>query len=132
MDFYVVFCKNRKKFDKYVKVNRIKNKVIIDIKDQLDENQINDKDRYRDFFNILIYTKISQSMKKEKDIYYIPNFYDKSLDISNVLELKKYMNSKSNFNILMFFDEFGNEDPLFRDLLSNLDVFDSSQIIRDY
>lgn len=132
MDFYVVFCKNRKKFDKYVKVNRIKNKVIIDIKDQLDENQIVDKDKYRDFFNLLIYTKISQSVKKEKDIYYIPNFYDNTLSMNQIVDLKKYTDNGSNFNILMFFDEFGNDDQLFKDLVSHLDVFDSSQIIRDY
>ena len=31
MNFYLVLSKNRKKFDKYVKVNRVKNKIIIDI-----------------------------------------------------------------------------------------------------
>ena len=41
MNFYIVFTKNRKKFDKYVKVNKIKNKTIIDIKQQLEECNIN-------------------------------------------------------------------------------------------
>lgn len=132
MDFYIVFCKNRKKFDKYVKVNRIKNKVIIDIKDQLEENNINNKNHYKDYFNLLIYTKILQSIKKNKDIYYIPNFYDKNLDIKEIINLKKYTNEKTNFNILMFFDEFGKDDDIFKDIINSLDIFDSSQIIRDY
>ena len=32
VNFFVVYCKTRKKTDKYLKVNRIKNKYIIDIK----------------------------------------------------------------------------------------------------
>lgn len=132
MDFYIVFCKNRKKFDKYIKVNRIKNKVIIDIKDQIEENQIDDKDKYKDYFNLLIYTRIIQSIKKDKDIYYIPNFYDDDLSISEILNLKKYVNNGSDFNILMFFDEFGQNDSLFMDIINNIDKFDSSQIIKDY
>jgi len=131
MNFYVVFCKNRKKLDRYVKVNKIKNKVIIDIKDQIDSTPIQEKDKYKDFFNLLIYTKIVQSIKKNKDVYYIPNFYDKNLKVSDVLKLKSYVNNV-DFNILMFFDEFGSDDILFKDIISNLDKFDSSQIIRDY
>ena len=132
MDFYVVFCKNRKKFDKYVKVNRIKNKVIIDIKDQLEDIQIKDRNKYKDYFNLLIYTKIIQSLKKNKDIYYIPNFYDKSLETTEILDLKKYTEENTNFNILMFFDEFGQDDIMFKEIIENLNIFDSSQIIRDY
>ncbi len=132
MNFYIVFCKNRKKFDKYVKVNKIKNKVIIDIKDQLDENQIKDKTKYKDYFNLLIYTKIVQSIKKEKDIYYIPNFYDKDLDINEILKIRDIIDNYMNFNILMFFDEFGKDDDLYIDILNNLNKFNFSQIIKDY
>ena len=132
MDFYVVFCKNRKKFDKYVKVNRIKNKVIIDIKDQLENIQVKDRNKYKDYFNLLIYTKIIQSLKKNKDIYYIPNFYDKSLETKEILNLKKYTEEIANFNILMFFDEFGSDDEVFKEIIDHLDIFNSSQIIRDY
>lgn len=131
MNFYIVFVKNRKKFDKYVKVNRIKNKVIIDIKDQLEENQIKDKIKYKDYFNLLIFTKITQSFKKNKDIYYIPNFYDKNLDIKELIGLKKFIEPPINFNILLFYDEFKN-DEIISNLIDLLDTFDSSQIIRDY
>jgi len=132
MDFYVVFCKNRKKFEKYVKVNRIKNKVVIDIRDQLEDIQLKDREKYKDYFNLLIYTKIIQSLKKNKDIYYIPNFNDKNLETKEILNLKKYSKDDTNFNILMFFDEFGQDDVIFKDMIDNLDIFDSSQIIRDY
>jgi len=132
MDFYIVLCKSKKKFDKYVKVNRIKNKVIIDIKDQLDENQINNNDKYRDFFNLLIYTKISQSIKKRKDIYYIPNFYDKDLNVDQIIKIKNHIDSNINFNILLFWDEFDENDIILDGIINNLDVFDSSQIIKDY
>ena len=57
MNFYIVLCKSRKKFDKYVKVNKIRNKVIIDIKEQLDIEKIT-YNEYKDYFNLLIYTKI--------------------------------------------------------------------------
>jgi len=132
MDFYIVLCKSKKKFDKYVKVNRIKNKVIIDIKDQLDENQINNNDKFRDFFNLLIYTKISQSIKKRKDIYYIPNFYDKDLDVNQIIKIKNHIDNNINFNVLLFWDEFNKDDKILDDIINNLDVFDNSQIIKDY
>jgi len=132
MNFYVVFCKNKKKFDKYVKVNRIKNKVIIDIKEQLDENQIKSDGKYKDFFNLLIYTKISQSLKKGKDIYYIPNFYDKTLNVDKIINIKNFISNNIDFNILMFFDEFNNDNIMLDDIINNLDNFDNSQIIKDY
>jgi hypothetical protein len=46
MEFFCVYVKTRKKLDKYVKVNRIKNKYIVDIKKILEEEELNyDKDR---------------------------------------------------------------------------------------
>ena len=46
MEFFCVYCKTRKKFDKFIKVNRIKNKYIIDISKIIDEEEVdftNDK-----------------------------------------------------------------------------------------
>ena len=37
MTFFCVYCKTRKKFDKFIKVNKIKNKYIIDIKKIVEE-----------------------------------------------------------------------------------------------
>ena len=55
MDFYLVFTKNRKRFDKYIKVNKIKNKVIIDIKFLLDDYEVDDYETYREYFNLIIW-----------------------------------------------------------------------------
>ena len=131
MNFYLTLCKNRKKFDKYVKVNRVKNKVIIDIKLALEENEIND-DRYSDYFNLMIYTRIIQSLNKGKDIYYIPNFSNEKLDINEILKIKKILKNGTNFNVLMFFDEFKDDIRIQNDVLTNIGLFDNTQLLKDY
>ena len=45
MQFFCVFVRTKKKFDKYIKVNAIKNKYIIDIKKIIDEEEIIDYNR---------------------------------------------------------------------------------------
>lgn len=133
MDFYLVFTKNRKRFDKYVKVNRIKNKIIIDISQQLDEYDISKNyDEYKDYFNLLIYTKITQSLDKGKDIYYIPNFFSNRLDIEEVFKIKKVLTNDTKFNILLFYDEFKDDDYINQSILSNMNIFDASQILKSY
>ena len=131
MNFYLVFTKSRKRFDKYVKVNRIKNKVIIDIKQQLDEYDISYPE-YKEYFNLLIYTKITHSLNKKKDIYYIPNFSNKGLDVEEVFKIKKLLNETTSFNILLFFDEFKDNDEVNQSILSNMNIFDASQILKSY
>jgi hypothetical protein len=131
MKFYIVFCKNKKKFDKFVKLNRIRNKVIIDIKKEIELENI-DIDKYRDYFNVVIYTKISQSFKKGKDVYYIPNFSDPDIKIENVYNYKNMFNE---FNIkymsLIFIKDFQNL-VLLDNILNTIQSFDSCQIIEDY
>ena len=73
MDFFCVYVKNRKKLDKYVKVNRIRNKYIIDIKKIIEEEDIS-FDNERTYLKIIIFQKIQQAIDKNKDIYYIPDF----------------------------------------------------------
>ena len=74
MNFYLVFCKNRKKFDKYVKINRVKNKVIVDIKQNIEEEGI-DPEKYKDYFNLIIYTRIVHSLQKGKRYLLHSEFY---------------------------------------------------------
>lgn len=131
MNFYLVFTKSRKRFDKYVKVNRIKNKVIIDIKQQLEEYDISYPE-YKEYFNLLIYTKIKHSFLKKKDIYYLPNFSNKSLDVEEVFKIKKILDDKVNFIILLFFDEFKDNEEVNQSILSNMNIFDASQILKSY
>jgi len=131
MNFYLVFTKSRKRFDKYVKVNRIKNKVIIDIKQQLEEYDISYPE-YKEYFNLLVYTKITHSLAKNKDIYYIPNFSNKNLVIEEVFKIKKMLGDDTNFNILLFFDEFKDNEEINQSILSNMNIFDASQILKSY
>ena len=114
-----------------MKVNRIKNKVIIDIKLALEENEIYD-DKYNDYFNLMIYTRIVQSLNKGKDIYYIPNFSNEKLDITEILKIKKILKAGTNFNVLMFFDEFKDDVRIQNDILTNIGIFDNSQLLKDY
>jgi hypothetical protein len=44
MRFFCVYVSSRKKFDKYVKVNRIRNKYIIDIRKIIEEEEIKYQD----------------------------------------------------------------------------------------
>lgn len=129
--FYLTLCKSRKKFDKYVKVNRVKNKVIIDIKLALEENEIDDN-KYNDYFNLMIYTRIIQSLNKGKDIYYIPNFTNEKLDIKEILKIKKILKDGVNFNVLMFFDEFKDDPRIQNDILTNIGIFNNTQLLKDY
>lgn len=133
MNFYLVFTKNRKKFDKYVKVNKVKNKIIIDIKQQLDEYDIyNSYTDYKEYFNLIIYTKILQSFIKKKDVYYLPNFSNKNMNIEDIFKIKKILDNKVQFNILLFFDEFKDDDDVYQSILSNMNIFDASQILKSY
>lgn len=129
--FFIVLCKSKKKVDKYMKVNRVKNKVIIDIKSVLEENEIYDN-KFDDYFNLMIYTRIIQSLNKGKDIYYIPNFSNDKLDICEMLKIKKILKEGTDFNILMFFDEFKEDTRIQNDVLTNISVFDNSQLLKDY
>lgn len=130
MNFYIVFSKNRKKIDKYMKVNAIRGKVIIDIKAQMDEIGVTD-DTYTDYFNLLIFARIVQSLKKGKDIYYIPNFKI-PFSMCDIIKIKENIDGNIKFNILMFFDEFCNDEKVLNEVLNNLNIFDVSQIIKDY
>ncbi|NBP00810.1 MAG: hypothetical protein EBU90_11885 [Proteobacteria bacterium] len=129
MEFFCVYCKTRKKFDKYVKTNRIKNKYIIDIKRIIDEEEvdfINDKT----YLKILVFNKIQQAIEKKKDIYYIPDF-EQEFSIEKLLNLKKIL-GENNFNVLIFYNEFRRNPDVMDDVMGNLSKFSNSQIIRDY
>lgn len=133
MNFYLVFTKNRKRFDKYIKVNKIKNKVIIDIKFLLDDYDVDDYETYRQYFNLIVFTRIKHSVDKKKDVYYIPNFNNKNFDIDEVFKIKNILNeNKVKFNILIFYDEFKDDDYINQSILENMNIFDASQILKSY
>jgi hypothetical protein len=129
MEFFCVYCKTRKKFDKFVKINRIKNKYIIDIRKIIDEEEV-DFQSDKTYLKILIFNKIQQAIDKKKDIYYIPDF-DNEFSIEKLLNLKKIL-GENNFNVLIFYNEFRKSPEVMDDVLINLSKFSNSQIIRDY
>lgn len=133
MEFYIVFVKNRKKLDKYIKINKIRSKTIIDIKQQLEDHGLEDVNEWREYFNLIIYTKITQTIRKGKDIYYIPNLNKiQALEIDDIFQIKENLKSKINFNLLFFFEDFKDNQKLYENLLSSISLFDAIQIIRDY
>ena len=129
MNFFCVYCRTRKKFDKFVKTNRLKNKYIIDIKKIVDEEEVDFTDD-KTYLKILIFNKIQQAIDKKKDIYYIPDF-DNDFSIEKLLNLKKIL-GENNFNVLIFYNEFRKNPEVMDDVFSNLSKFSNSQIIRDY
>ena len=129
MQFFVVYVKQMKKFQKYIKVNKIRNKYIIDIK-KISEEEGLDYDTERTYLKILVFNKIQQAIEKNKDIYYIPDF-EHDFSIEKLLNIKKILN-ENDFNILIFYNEFRKDNDLLEDALGNLTKFSNSQIIRDY
>lgn len=130
MKFFCVYVKSRKKLDKMIKVNHIKNKYIIDLKKIQEEEEIS-IDKERTYLKILIFQKIQQAIDKKKDIYYIPDF-DTEFSIDKLLNIKKILGEDNEFNILIFYNEFRKDQEILDDVLGNLSKFSNSQIIRDY
>lgn len=131
MEFFCVYCKARKKFDKFVKVNRIINKYVIDIKKIIEEEEITDYDQEKMYLKVIILQKIQQAIEKKKNIYYLPDF-NNDFSIEKLLNIKKILGKENNFNVLIFYNEFRKDPKILDDVLSNLSKFNHSQIIRDY
>jgi len=131
MNFYITLTKTRRKFDKYIKINRIRNKVIVDINELISEFGIDSK-KHKDYFNLMVYTKINHAIQKGKDVYYIPNTDSNDIKIEQLFNLKKMITFDINFNVLLFYDEFLNDSEILDEFYSNIDRFNSSQIIKDY
>lgn len=129
MEFFCVYVKNRKKIDKYLKVNNIKNKYIIDLKKIQAEEDL-DFNKDKTYLKILLFNKITQAIEKNKTIYYIPDF-DNEFSIEKLLNLKKILGN-GDFNVLVFYNEFRKENKILNEVLENLSKFSNSQIIRDY
>lgn len=130
MKFFCVYARTRKKVDKYIKVNRIRNKYIIDIRKIIDEEEVN-FDGEKTYLKILIFNKIQQAIDKKKDIYYIPDF-ENEFSIEKLLNIKKILGKDNEFNVLIFYNEWRRDPLILEDVLKNLSKFTTSQIIRDY
>lgn len=131
MNFFIVFCRTRRKFDKYVKINRIRNKVIVDIDELQIEYDYGTSTFDKDYFNLMVYAKISHALKKGKDVYYIPDF-NVELSINQLFKLRELLNIDISFNALVFYDEFIKTPKILDEIHNNLHNFNVSQIIKDY
>lgn len=132
MNFFLCFTKNRKKIDKYFKVNRIKNKVIIDINQIIEDENINtnDADNLRTF-KLIVWYKFQEARTKKKDIYYIPNFStNKDIMIENLLSYKELVPTY-NYNLLCLYTDMVGTKWL-DEIFDHLDFFDNTQILKDY
>jgi hypothetical protein len=130
-NFFLVLCKTKKKMDKYLKINKVRNKYIIDIKKMMDEEEMVPLEALKsDLFKILILKKFNLAKEKKKDIYYIPytqytNSYDKLFNIKDLL------NKTHNFNLLYFYEDFEKgQQPT--EILDKIGEFDFTQILKDY
>lgn len=133
MNFFIVFCKTRRKFDKYIKINRVRNKVIVDINELMNDYDIDPNDSsHVEYFNLMVYTKINHSLQKNKDIYYLPDFKNKDISVKDLFKLKEILNFDINFNVLLFYDEFINNDIILNDVFENMSNFNTSQILKNY
>jgi hypothetical protein len=116
--------------DKYIKVNKIRNKYIVDIKKILEEEEIVFEDE-KTYLKIIIFQKIQQAIEKNKDVYYVPDF-DSDFSIEKLINIKKILGEENNFNVLIFYNDFRKDAELIDDVFGNLSKFNASQIIRDY
>lgn len=133
MNFFIVFCKTRRKFDKYIKINRVRNKVIVDINELMNDYDIDPNDSsHVEYFNLMVYTKINHSLQKNKDIYYVPDFKNKDISVKDLFKLKEILNFDINFNVLLFYDEFINNEIILNDVFDNMANFNTSQILKNY
>lgn len=130
-NFFLVLCKTRKKFDKYVKINRIRNKYVVDIKKMMEEEGI-DKENLNSskLFKVLVLKKFNLAIDKKKDIYYIPNF-DVTKEYGKLFNIKEMLKDSHNFNLLYFKADFGPEENV-DDIIDRIAEFNVSQVLKDY
>ena len=133
ISFFMVMVRTRKKLEKYFKKNRIRNKVIIDIRKIMEEEKISPDDKESlVFFKVLVWNKIKMARDKGKDVYYIPNYSNSDLNILKLLVIKDtVLLEDDTFNLLCFYDEFLGTRWL-TDTLDNIEIFDNTQILKDY
>lgn len=129
MNFTCVYVRTRKRFDKFVKVNKIKNKYILDIKKMMDEEEV-DPEGDKIYLKILILNKVHMAIEKGRDIYYLPNF-DDEFSIEKLLNLREILED-NKFNILVFEDEFEKFPHIIDEAYEYLSYFDNSQILNTY
>lgn len=135
LNFFLVLCKTKNKIDKYIKINKIKKKEIINISKLLEELEMSYLEALKsDLFKIHIHKKITNAIKKKKDIYYIPHIdqITNSDKLNKVFNLKEALKNSHNFNLLYFYEDFKGLTNEPEEVLNNIHEFDLTQILKDY
>lgn len=130
MKFCLVYSKNRKRFDKYVKKANISNKLVIDIKKMMDEEEIGPDQLSSDFFKLLIWKKFEWAIEKGKDVYYIPWSKNPQFSPRKTLTLKRMMPPHWRFDMLLFHNDFKTDHKLSQ-LYAMLPEFDGTHIVEE-
>jgi hypothetical protein len=133
LDIICVFTANRKKFDKYVKVNRIANKVIIDVSKIISTEKLDLDDPIQmTYFRILIQKKLKGARDKNKIVYYIPHIKSERFSVKSLTSLSKLCGEDGKFGMLFFWADFPDKSPIRLDLIENIDSFSFCQMFEDY
>lgn len=131
LNFILVICKDRKKFKKFEKVNKLRNKYVIDIKKMMEEEELtsaNVSDSIVIKLNLL--KKFNLAKEKKKHIYYIPNLTEQN-SLHKLFNIKELMSDTHNFTLLYFYDDFEKgQQPI--EILEKIAEFDYTQILEDY
>lgn len=133
LNFFIVLCKQKKKIVKYFKINRIKKKIILDVKKMADEEELSYNDAVKsDFFRLLILKKIHDAIDKKHDIYYIPYFNTEiKKNPTKVLNVKKLIEDNFNFNLLCFYEDFDRPTEV-NEILNEIHEFNFIQLLKNY
>lgn len=131
LNFILVICKDKKKFKKFEKVNKLRNKYVIDIKKMMEDENLNSNNvSNSSVFKLNLLKKFNLAKEKKKHVYYIPNLLEQN-SIQKLFNIKELMSDTHNFTLLYFYDDFTNEEqPL--EILEKIAEFDYTQILEDY
>lgn len=134
MEFFCVYVRTRKKLDKYMKSNKIKNKYVVDIKKIFEEDISSENASFesaKPYLKILVHKKIQEAIEKNKDVYYVPDF-EQNFSIEKLLNIRQLLGMSNNFNILVFYNDFRKDKQILDDVNENLTKFSNSLIIKDF
>lgn len=130
MKLCLVYSKNRKKFDKYVKKNNISNKMVIDVKKMMEDEDISPGQMSDDFFKIHIWKKIEWALDRQKNIYYIPWTKNPNFNPNKTLKLRDLIPPEWIFELLLFHQDFKNDHKL-STVFTLIPEFDGSTIVEE-
>jgi hypothetical protein len=127
MKLCIVFCRNRQRFNKWVKKIGISNKLIIDTRKFIDDEGIDVSQVNYEYHKVLIWKKMEYAFSKGKDVYYIPWIDNPDFSADLPASMKALTPPLCKFEMLAFHEDL--ETEIIQDLFSTIHIYDASQII---